>query len=201
MKKILIIAFVFLSSNLICQVDPPPSPPTAPKVDVNTITVNSKDDSSILNNQIFDIVEVVPEFPGGDVALIKFLSDNIAYPELAKEEGHQGRVYIQFVVWKDGSVRDVNVVKGAHSSLDKEAIRVVNLMPKWKPGIQRGKPVNCRFTLPIKFKIDGGHSSGDLIDNERKAKEMLKEGHSVKNVSKKTNLSEKEVKVLKKEMK
>jgi len=199
MKKILIIAFVFLSSNLICQVDPPP-PPTSPKVDVNTITVNSKDDSSILNNQIFDIVEVVPEFPGGDVALIKFLSDNIAYPELAKEEGYQGRVYIQFVVWKDGSVRDVNVLKGAHYSLDKEAIRVINLMPKWKPGMQRGKPVNCRFTLPIKFKIDGGHSSGDLIDNERKAKELLMDGHSIKDVSKKTGLSEKEVKVLKKEM-
>ena len=72
---------------------------------------------------------------------------------MAKENGIQGKVFVQFVVWKDGSIRDVKVVKGVHKTLDNEATRVVKTMPKWTPGKQRGKAVNARFTLPIKFRI------------------------------------------------
>ena len=103
--------------------------------------------------EIFDVVEDNPEFVGGMEKLYKYLSENIKYPEMAKENSIQGRVYVQFVVWKDGSIRDVKVVRGVHATLDKEAVRVVKSMPKWTPGKQRGKPVNARFTLPIKFKI------------------------------------------------
>ncbi len=140
-------------------------------------------------------------FLGGNEALFKFLSDNIVYPKLAQDESYSGKVFVQFVIWKDGSVRDVKIIRGVSPSLDNEAIRVIKMMPNWKPGIQRGKLVNCRFTLPIYFKIDAGHPSGDEIDNESQAKELLKEGHSVKDVSKKTSLSEKEVKKLRKELK
>ena len=103
--------------------------------------------------QIFDVVEENPEFIGGMAKLYEYLGKNIKYPEMAKENSIQGRVYVQFVVWKDGTIRDVNVVRGVHPTLDKEAVRVVKSMPKWTPGKQRGKPVNARFTLPIKFKI------------------------------------------------
>ena len=147
------------------------------------------------------IVEQQPEFPGGNEALFKFLSDNIVYPKLAQDEGYSGKVYVQFVIRKDGSVKDVNVIRGLHKSLDKEAVRVIKMMPNWKPGIQRGKPVNTRFTLPIYFKIDTGLSSGKEAVNESQAKKMLKDGHSNRDISKKTSLSIKEVKKLKKEIK
>ena len=103
--------------------------------------------------QIFDVVEEQASFPGGLQAMMEFLGKNTKYPEMARENGIQGRVYIQFVVYKDGSIKDVKVMKGRHATLDKEAVRVVKSMPKWVPGKQRGKSVNSRFTLPVKFKI------------------------------------------------
>ena len=84
--------------------------------------------------------------------LYEFLGKNIQYPEMAKENGIQGKVFVDFVVMKDGTIRDVKVVKGVDEALDNEAIRIVQMMPKWKPGKQRGKAVNARFTLPIKFR-------------------------------------------------
>ncbi|HOJ66352.1 MAG TPA: energy transducer TonB [Paludibacteraceae bacterium] len=102
---------------------------------------------------IFQVVETMPQFPGGEQALFKFLNENIKYPVIAQENGIQGRVICQFVVNTDGSIVDIQVVRGVDPSLDKEAVRVIQSMPKWIPGKQRGKPVRVRFTLPINFKL------------------------------------------------
>ena len=102
----------------------------------------------------FVIVEDMPEFPGGTAAMFKFLSENVKYPVIAQENGIQGRVICQFVVNKDGAIVDIEVVRsGGDPSLDKEAVRVIKTMPKWKPGKQRGKPVRVKYTVPVNFKL------------------------------------------------
>ena len=103
---------------------------------------------------VFFIVEDMPEFPGGDLALRKHIAENIHYPEIAKENGIQGRVFVQFVVNKKGEVEQIKVVRGVDPSLDKEAVRVIQNLPKWKPGQQRGKPVKVSFTVPINFQLN-----------------------------------------------
>ena len=103
------------------------------------------------DTEIFMVVEDMPGFPGGNVQ--QWISKHVKYPVLAMENGIQGKVYVQFVIEKDGSITDVKVVRGGDSSLDKEAVRVVKSMPKWKPGKQRGKPVRVSFTLPINFQL------------------------------------------------
>ena len=96
----------------------------------------------------------MPEFPGGQQALLKYLSENVQYPVIAQANGIQGRVVCQFVVNKDGSIVDVEVVRsGGDPSLDKEAIRVIKSMPKWTPGKQKGKPVRVKYTVPINFQL------------------------------------------------
>lgn len=161
---------------------PPPPPPPEPEVpeiiDVVEERVDTKIDLSSLEDdqskaqiqtytpppppkpvvdeateEIFVVVEKQPEFPGGTTALMKFLGDNIKYPVIAQENGIQGRVITNFVVERDGSISDVQVVRGQDPSLDKEAVRVIKTMPKWKPGQQRGKPVRVRFTLPVVFRL------------------------------------------------
>ncbi|MEN6588526.1 MAG: energy transducer TonB [Proteiniphilum sp.] len=117
-----------------------PPPPPKPKQEEVT-------------EEIFVVVENQPEFPGGNAAMMKFLSDNIKYPVIAQENGIQGRVICNFVVEKDGSITDVQVVRGVDPSLDREAIRVIQQMPRWKPGRQRGQPVRVRFTLPVVFRL------------------------------------------------
>lgn len=104
--------------------------------------------------EVFVVVEKMPEFPGGQAALFKYLSENVKYPVIAQENGIQGRVICQFVVNKDGSIVDVEVVRsGGDASLDKEAIRVIKSMPKWSPGQQRGKAVRVKYTVPVNFKL------------------------------------------------
>ena len=103
--------------------------------------------------KIFDIVEQMPSFPGGNKALFDYLSENIKYPILAEENGIQGRVIVTFVVEKDGSITEAKVVKSVHPSLDKEALRVVKGMPKWIPGVQNGVPVRTKYTIPVTFKL------------------------------------------------
>lgn len=159
---------------------PPPPPPPAPEVvevlnvvenDVKTasIEINTEDDKDkivIVNapvaaahiveeedQVIFQVVETMPSFPGGDADLFKFLSTSVKYPVIAQENGIQGRVICQFVVNKDGSIVDIEVVRSVDPSLDKEAIRVIKSMPKWSPGKQRGKPVRVKYTLPVNFKL------------------------------------------------
>jgi TonB family protein len=102
---------------------------------------------------VFVIVEDMPEFPGGSNALAKYLKENVKYPEEARKKGIQGRVFVNFVVDVDGKVVNVRIVRGVHPLLDAEALRVVNAMPKWEPGKQRGKPVRTAYTIPINFMI------------------------------------------------
>lgn len=104
-------------------------------------------------NVIFQVVENMPEFPGGTGALMQFLGKNIKYPVVAQENGVQGRVIVQFVVNKDGSIVDPAVVRSVDPYLDKEALRVIRSMPKWKPGMQRGKSVRVKYTVPVTFKL------------------------------------------------
>ncbi len=112
--------------------------------------VEEEEESS---QQIFMVVEEMPKFPGGDAKLMSFIAKSIRYPVVAQENGIQGRVVCSFVVNKDGSIVDAEVVRGIDSSLDKEALRVINSMPKWTPGKQRGKPVRVKFTVPITFRL------------------------------------------------
>lgn len=103
--------------------------------------------------EIFEVVEQQPAFPGGMEKLMQWLSKNLKYPASAQENGTQGRVVVQFVVNKDGSIVEPKVIKSVDPALDKEAIRVVSSMPKWEPGKQRGKSVRVRFTLPVTFRL------------------------------------------------
>ena len=100
------------------------------------------------------IVEQKPVFPGGQKALMEFLKSNLVYPKAAQDSSIQGRVIVKFTVEKDGSITDVEVVRGVHPALDEEAVRVVSMMPKWKPGTQMGDTVRTKFTLPVLFKIN-----------------------------------------------
>ncbi len=104
-------------------------------------------------NKVFDVVEQMPSFPGGQAALMQWLNSNMKYPTIAAENGVQGRVIVQFVVEKDGSVTDVHVAKSVDPSLDKEASRVVKAMPKWIPGKQNGSAVRVKYTVPVTFKL------------------------------------------------
>ena len=104
-------------------------------------------------NKVFDIVEQQPLFPGGPTALMKYLFENTKYPVVAQENGVQGRVTVQFVVEKDGSISDVHVLRGVDPSLDKEAVRVVKSMPRWTPGKQNGITVRVNYRVPVLFRL------------------------------------------------
>mgnify|MGYP003289033535 FL=1 len=105
------------------------------------------------DNQVLEVVEQMPTFPGGQKALLQYISDNIKYPSIAQENGIQGRVVVRFVVKKDGSVGEVQVLRGVDATLDKEAVRVVKSIPNFIPGKQNGHAVNVWFTLPVQFKL------------------------------------------------
>ena len=160
------------------ETPPPPPPPAVQEVEVlnvvednvetESIEISTEDDKEEVviaapveapveeeeEEVIFVIVEQNAEFPGGQKALMKYLAENIKYPVIAQESGLQGRVICQFVVNKDGSIEDIQVVRSAgDKSLDNEAVRVIKTMPKWHPGKQRGKAVRVRFTLPVVFKL------------------------------------------------
>lgn len=104
-------------------------------------------------NKVHEHVEVMPQFPGGNVELMRYLGTNIKYPTIAAENGIQGRVVLKFVVSKDGSISNIQIVRSLDPSCDKEAIRVIKGMPKWIPGMQNGHPVAVYFTLPVLFKL------------------------------------------------
>lgn len=162
------------------QETPPPPPPPAPvevevlnvvedDVEVEEIEINTEDDKDVEvviappveapveeeeEEVIFVVVESMPEFPGGQQAMMRYIGENIKYPVIAQENGIQGRVICQFVIEKDGKVTDIQVVRSSgEPSLDKEAVRVINSMPKWKPGKQRGKPVRVKYTIPVNFRL------------------------------------------------
>lgn len=122
------------------------------EADMEEVVVVAYDDNKV-EGEVLDLAEVAPEFPGGIPALMKFLAQNVKYPTDAQKAGKQGRVIAQFVVTTDGSVADVKIIRGIDPSLDEEAVRVIKSMPKWKPGTQKGQPVNVRYTLPVVFKL------------------------------------------------
>lgn len=116
-----------------------PPPPPAPKPEVS--------------NKVFDVVEEMPSFPGGNAALMSYLNSNTKYPVVAQENGVQGRVIISFVVERDGSISDVKVARSVDPSLDREAQRVVKSMPRWTPGKQNGQTVRVKYTVPVVFRL------------------------------------------------
>jgi len=135
------------------------------KLELSEISVSVKNNdiakSKISENfedcdeQVFVMVEDMPEFPGGQDALRQFIADNIDYPETAIKEGLEGKVYVTFVVGSDGSIKSPEIARGVDPLLDKEALRVVNSLPTWKPGKQRGKNVAVTYTVPIGFELGG----------------------------------------------
>ncbi len=112
-----------------------------------------KEEETGTGEKAFNVVEQMPQFPGGDIELMKFLSENVKYPEAAEETGTQGRVIVQFIVEADGSITNVKVVKNVSEEIDAEAVRVINAMPKWKPGMQKGQPVRVKYTIPVTFRL------------------------------------------------
>lgn len=160
---------------------PPPPPPNLKPIDMLEIVeelddidsqleiVDASDDSANKDDTFFDpdaleygeeeTDEVIPFLPSEDMPVFpgnvqKWIGKNVNYPVLAMENGIEGKVYVQFVVERDGSVSNIKVVRGVDASLDKEAIRVISAMPKWKPGKQRGKAVRVSYTLPIAFQLN-----------------------------------------------
>ena len=111
------------------------------------------EEEEVVEHEIFQIVEEMPDFPGGTAKLAEYLQKNIKYPQMARESGIQGRVFVNFVVEPDGSVSNVKVLRSLGGGCDEEAMRVVKSMPKWKPGKQRGKPVRVSYILPVNFKL------------------------------------------------
>lgn len=120
----------------------------------------------VSNDQTFSVVEQMPEYPGGMRGGLEFMARNLRYPAKAQEAGKQGRVIVQFVVRKDGSLSDFKVLRPVDPWLDAEAIRVISTMPKWKPGMQDGKPVSVKFTLPVTFMLEGTNNKPKAGDND-----------------------------------
>jgi len=125
------------------------------ETEVEDFTPIVEEEEEVQEMEIFTVVESMPTYPGGVAARMKFLQENIKYPQMARESGIQGTVYVTFVVEPDGSVSDVRVLRGIGGGCDEEAVRVIKAMPKWIPGKQRGKPVRVQFNMPIKFTLQG----------------------------------------------
>ena len=151
------------------ELKPPPPPPPPPEVieiveddvviedEIEIEDTESDEDLEIVeedDDEVFMVVENMPEFPGGDLGLMKYIQKNVKYPPIAKEYNITGKVYISFVVDKSGSVTNVKVVRGVDKNLDAEAVRVIKSLPKYKPGKQRGKAVKVMFTVPINFTLN-----------------------------------------------
>jgi periplasmic protein TonB len=112
------------------------------------------EEEEVEEDVIFTVVEDQPSFPGGEEARIRYLTENLRYPQMAREAGIQGTVFVTFVVERDGSVTDVRVLRGIGGGCDEEAVRVVRNMPRWEPGRQRGQPVRVQFNMPIRFVLN-----------------------------------------------
>lgn len=139
-----------VTKNIVTQIETSAGTNTAPPAEPVAAPVQVVETPKP-TEEVFTIVEEMPQFPDGDIG--SYLSKNIRYPVVAQENGIQGRVICQFVVNRDGSIVDVVVVRGVDPSLDKEAVRVIQGMPKWTPGKQRNQPVRVKYTLPVNFKL------------------------------------------------
>jgi len=127
---------------------------TVNKEVVEVVEQKKEEVEEVKEEQVFVVVEEMPEFPGGELALRKYIAKAIVYPTIAQENGIQGKVFVNFVVNKDGSVSNAKIARGVDPSVDQEALRVVSTLPKWKPGKQRGVPVRVSYTVPISFKLE-----------------------------------------------
>ena len=114
-----------------------------------------RNDTTYVTDKVYQVVEKMPEFPGGKQRLLDWLKTNIQYPAEAREKGVEGRIIIQFVINKNGKAVEPLIVQSLDPILDKEAIRLINSMPQWKPGEEKGEPVRVRFTMPINFRLHG----------------------------------------------
>ena len=122
-------------------------------IDFNNLIFQNSNSPIDKEEEIVIIAEEMPEFPGGERALVNYLAVNVKYPLIAQENGIEGKVYVSFVIDENGNVYDVNILRGVDASLDNEALRVVKGMPKWSPGKQGGKPVKVRYNVPIYFEL------------------------------------------------
>ena len=129
-----------------------PASSTATSDDVEVVVVDMYPETH--DSDAFDVVEKMPEYPGGIEAFMKFLSENVRYPEAASKAGIQGRVLVNFIVEKDGSISNIHVIQNVNEYLDAEAVRVVGAMPKWTPGMHEGKAVRVKYTVPISFRLN-----------------------------------------------
>ena len=111
------------------------------------------EEEEVVEQEIFQIVEEMPSFPGGEAELLKYVATHIKYPQIARETGIQGRVFVGFVVEPDGSISNVKLLRGIGGGCDEEAMRVIKSLPKWKPGKQRGKAVRVSYQIPVFFKL------------------------------------------------
>ena len=153
------------------EIKPPPPPPPPPEIieiveddveieDEIEIEDSESDEDEVIeiieedDDEFFMVVENMPEFPGGDLGLMKYIQKHVKYPAIAKEYNITGKVYVSFIVDKLGSVTNVSIVRGVDKNLDAEALRVVKSLPKYKPGKQRGKSVRVKFTIPINFTLN-----------------------------------------------
>ncbi|MDX8341343.1 energy transducer TonB [Draconibacterium sp. IB214405] len=122
-------------------------------IDFNTIFTAEKDEAEVNIDNILDRAEIMPEFPGGDAALLNYLSRNVKYPLIAQENRIEGKVFVSFVIDEKGNIFNVTLARGVDTSLDREALRVVKSMPVWKPGRQGNRAVKVRYTVPINFML------------------------------------------------
>lgn len=122
-------------------------------IDFDPLIFKPKENKNDKEEEIFLVVEEMPEFPGGDLALRKYLSNAVNYPLIAQENGIEGKVYVSFVIDEMGNITNVDLLRGVDQSLDNEALRVVRTLPKWKPGRQGGKAVKVRYNVPINFQL------------------------------------------------
>ena len=136
------------------------------------------DEEIPVEDEIFEVVEKNPEFSYNGMSLMQYLGKSIKYPTIAQETGTQGRVIVQFVVNKDGSIVDVKVVRGVDPYLDKEAIRVISTMPKWKPGTQKGEAVRVKYTVPVMFRLTENNTQVKYAPIESKIDEMVVVGYA-----------------------
>ena len=122
-------------------------------------------------NGVYQMVEEMPKYPGGEQAMMKYVADNIKYPEEAKDKNIAGRVFVSFIVEKDGSIGEVKVMRGIGGGCDEEAVRVISAMPKWTPGKVKGEPVRVSYMMPLNFKLwDGQESKGSLANTKYEGK-------------------------------
>ena len=154
MKKEVLFAVTAVIGLLLtgCNANPSTGQETTPDSATETTTAPT-DSLSLPTDSVFEVAEVMPEFPGGTQALFKFISGNLKYPQNAIDGQIEGRVVLQFVVDKAGKVNNIQVKRSIDPALDQAAIDVLRALPDWKPGMQDGQPVNVRYTLPVNFKL------------------------------------------------